>query len=96
MSARFTRDDRLSAAQVARKLDVHPMTVVRWWRSGLRGHLLRSIKVGGRRFTFENWLEDFLRHVHESESDRSRRRSSELGAATAALLARCKGGSKCQ
>jgi hypothetical protein len=34
-------------------------TLWRWWRHGVRGHKLKTIVIGGRRFTSVIWLEEF-------------------------------------
>ncbi len=79
---------RLSAAQAARLLGVHVMTIVRWWRVGLRGRKLRSARVGGRRWTTKKWLEEFLQEEESDGSVESRRRQ-EVAAANVALQERC-------
>jgi hypothetical protein len=39
---------------------VHKNTVIRWALSGVRGVKLRTTRVGGRRFTCQQWASEFL------------------------------------
>ncbi|MFM9965345.1 MAG: DUF1580 domain-containing protein [Planctomycetaceae bacterium] len=45
--------DRLSVNGLARREGVHTATVWRWLLHGVRGHKLRAVRVGGRRFITE-------------------------------------------
>lgn len=55
MTAKLTVPDsgRLSVNELARRECVHTATVWRWLLHGVRGHKLRAVRVGGRRFITE-------------------------------------------
>ena len=58
MTAKLTvpDSDRLSVNDLARREGVHTATVWRWLLHGVRGHKLRAMRVGGRRFiTGADW-----------------------------------------
>lgn len=64
--------NRLTTAEVAEIVGVHVKTVQRWVLSGVRGKILRSTLLGGRRFVFRQDLADFL-----GDSIRQSTRTSE-------------------
>ena len=43
---------------------LHISTVYRWHREGLRGQVLHTRLVGGRRFTTLEWIEEFFAEVN--------------------------------
>jgi hypothetical protein len=45
---------------------LHPSTVHRWIRHGIRGHRLSTVLVGGRTFVSRRGLTDFLERVNGS------------------------------
>lgn len=58
--AKILDAERLSLADAARRLNVHPGTCWRWALKGVHGHTLPTILVGGRRFVLLRDLEAFL------------------------------------
>jgi transposase len=52
--------DSLSPAKAAKILGVHVGTIHRWMMSGVRGQVLPSLLVGGRRRILMNQLKAFL------------------------------------
>jgi hypothetical protein len=64
------REELLSLAQAAERLPNHPhiSSVWRWCLRGIRGVRLKTILVGGRRYTTVAYLEEFVRHLTESHS----------------------------
>lgn len=49
---------RLSINQLAHRECVHVSSIWRWLLRGVRGHRLRSVRVGGHRFVLEcDWLD---------------------------------------
>jgi excisionase family DNA binding protein len=52
---------RYTLRQVAKLLKVNVSTIYRWLDPGIRGHVLASFLVGGRRFVSEDALEAFLK-----------------------------------
>ncbi len=59
MSALLDKE-RISLSEAARKLKVHVATSRRWAHSGVRGRILPTFLVGGRRFVLTRDLEAFL------------------------------------
>jgi hypothetical protein len=59
-------DQEISLATAAQFLPgrsgrgVHLNTIVRWCHSGVRGYKLRSVLIGGRRFTTRRWINEFI------------------------------------
>ena len=53
-------EERVSVSEFARKLGVSPSTVWRWSRRGVRGVVLETFVVGGRRFTTVEAGERFI------------------------------------
>jgi len=60
MRASILDAERLSFSAAARRLDVHVSTVWRWATTGVRGRVLPTIEVGGRRFILVADLEQFI------------------------------------
>ena len=54
----------LTATEVARKYNKDPSVVIRWMIRGVRGEVLTSKLIGGRRFTTPEWLDDFDRRLN--------------------------------
>ena len=54
------------AARLVPPDSVHVMTVIRWSRKGVRGHVLKTVKIGGRRLTTKPWLSAFLLALQDS------------------------------
>lgn len=59
---------RMTISQTARAANVNPSTVWRWITSGVRGHCLRCVALGGRRFVLESDLEGFLISINGGDS----------------------------
>ena len=51
--------ERFTIDAVAEKLEVHPTTVWRWVTTGVKGRMLRSFLIGGRRYVAEDDLNAF-------------------------------------
>lgn len=79
----------LSLAEAAKKLPGRPhiSTVHRWRQRGVRGIKLETVLIGGRRFTSDAALAEFVRSTTlaahtgsslEMESNVSRRRQQEI------------------
>ena len=64
------RDELLSLAEAARRLTTHPhvSTLWRWHLRGVAGVRLRTIVIGGRRYTTEPFVEEFLARVNDLRS----------------------------
>jgi hypothetical protein len=60
MSVDLLTESRISLNQLAREQDVALSTAWRWCLRGIRGHVLESFSVGGRKFTtreaFRRWM----------------------------------------
>lgn len=52
--------ERLSFSAAARRLKVHVSTVWRWATTGVRGRVLPTVEIGGRRFILVSDLEQFI------------------------------------
>ena len=50
----------VSLSKVARRYSVSPFTAWRWVHTGIRGHKLRAVKVGGRWRTRWKWCRQFF------------------------------------
>lgn len=61
--------DRLSRADVAEMLAVHPLTVDRWCRCGVHGVKLRRFHVGNRVVILQADLEAFLQAQNAPRDD---------------------------
>jgi excisionase family DNA binding protein len=59
------RKDRLSFGEIASELSVSRATIVRWFRDGVDGRKLPTIKIGGRRYVFRHDLEKFVSNGQE-------------------------------
>jgi excisionase family DNA binding protein len=59
MAIESRRESRLSIQEVSNLLGVHCSTVERWIRSGVRGRVLPSVLVGGRRYVQREAIELF-------------------------------------
>lgn len=66
-----------------------PSTIFRWTHRGVRGRRLRTVLIGGRRFTTRDWLDQFLNHDPDvqptPEARPTARREREVAAAQAHL-----------
>ncbi len=51
--------DRTSVVKLARREGFSPASIWRWMLHGVRGHRLRSLRIGGRRFILEQDWADF-------------------------------------
>jgi excisionase family DNA binding protein len=51
---------RLTLIEAAQRLGLHPTTISRWCRIGVKDRRLASFKFGGRRVVLLQDLEDFL------------------------------------
>ena len=61
----------MSPTQVSQQLPSRPCrtTIHRWFREGCNGVRLRSMLIGGRRYTLTEWLSDFLRESNGGAID---------------------------
>jgi hypothetical protein len=86
-------EEYLSLAAASRLLPSRPhlSTVWRWCLRGIRGVKLRTVIVGGRRYTTREYLNDFVAHLNapaglrpDDSNDRlaERTRAAELAALT--------------
>lgn len=73
--AEFFDEPFLSLGQAAKLLPgrqpgkpIAVVTVSRWCLRGLRGNRLRSVMVGGRRFTTRKWVAEFIKAVNSQDS----------------------------
>lgn len=62
-----------SLAEAARRLPNRPhvSTLWRWYLRGVRGVRLKTVVVGGRRYTTAAYLEDFVAHLSAPRSSAS-------------------------
>ena len=72
---------RLSFSAAARKVGVHISTLHRWRLTGVRGCLLDTIVVGGRRYVIEETLETFIRSMNVERRDLDSDREARADAA---------------
>ena len=74
MSNATQLENLIPMTAVPKLLSTRPclMTVRRWGFKGLYGIKLRTKKIAGRRFTTEQWVNDFLTAVEEHENRNSR------------------------
>lgn len=70
--------ERLTVNQVAKRLKVHTGTVWRWVLRGVRGRVLTSHFVGGRRYISSSELEAFLRPTSPQRHSIARNQRAEL------------------
>lgn len=61
-SVRLSVARRLSLSAAAKLVGVHVRTVWRWALHGVKGHILPTKLIGGRRFVLRADLEAFLDH----------------------------------
>ena len=85
--------DRISLADLARREKVHLSTCWRWALTGVRGHVLPTANLGGRRVTnliaYQNWLaaingqpairSGLTPRQRERQIERAERLADELG-----------------
>lgn len=64
-------EERVSLTKVAREFDVHPATIWRWYRRGIKGVFLESFTIGGKRFTTREALARFILRTNSKPSDQS-------------------------
>ena len=60
MIAGLPEKDRYSLKEIAKSLDKHISTVLRWALKGVRGRRLPSFLIGGQRYVNREDLERFL------------------------------------
>ncbi len=83
------RKDLISPAAAARLLPSRPhaSTVWRWHLRGIKGVRLKTLVVGGRRYTTAAFLEDFVARLsdpgYSASPSGSRRRAAEEARAAA-------------
>jgi hypothetical protein len=59
---------RFTEGELARAINKHISTIVRWTRNGVHGRVLRSYLLGGRRYVDR---QDFLAFVQAINEDRA-------------------------
>lgn len=57
---RIVDESRFSLSAAARRVGVHAATIWRWTHSGVGGHKLESVRIGGRRYVLEKDISAFL------------------------------------
>ncbi len=67
MSADLVSETRISLNQLAHEQGVALSTCWRWCLRGIKGHLLESVSVGGRKFTTR---EAFARFIARTNGER--------------------------
>ena len=84
-------EPRIPFGKLARREGVHVSTVWRWCLRGIRGHVLESFSVGGKKFTTEPAYHRWLAAINggpvcaetprqrEAEIERAEKRAAELG-----------------
>ena len=53
-------EPRASMSQCARRLKIHVATLHRWRLTGVGGHQLKTVRIGGRRYVLDKDLEAFF------------------------------------
>lgn len=61
-----------SLTELARAIDKHVSTIVRWTRRGVRGHILKSFLLGGQRYIDRRDYVDFLEAINVASAGTSR------------------------
>ncbi len=61
--------DRLPVNKFASREGVHPATAWRWILTGIKGHKLRAVRVGGRRFVLESDWQAFCNALNANSTD---------------------------
>jgi hypothetical protein len=59
--------DMISLQDAASELGLSTMTLRRWCDPGIRGHRLKSLRLGGQIRTTRVWLEEFIAAMNEQE-----------------------------
>jgi hypothetical protein len=85
-------EDRVSFTRLAQEQHVSVPTVWRWAQRGIKGHVLESFSVGGRRYTTREAFARFIARTNgqrvvngqtprqrEAAIRRAERRAAELG-----------------
>jgi hypothetical protein len=67
MNAAFLGKRRYRLGELARAMDKHISTVVRWTQRGVRGRVLKSYLLGGRRYIDRKDVLSFLQAINEKE-----------------------------
>ena len=63
-------DEHHTIAEVASVLNKHISTIWRWALTGVRGRLLPTVLIGGRRYVARSQLLTFLRTLQSSRNNR--------------------------
>lgn len=71
MNIDLPNQPRFRERDLAKALDKHVSTVVRWRQRGVRGHVLRSYLVGGQRYIDRQDFVNFITALNGSESGTS-------------------------
>jgi hypothetical protein len=92
MSGDLLRETRLSLNQLAREQNVALSTPWRWCLRGIRGHVLESFSIGGRKYTTHEAFARFIARTNgegvtsgetpaqrQRAIDRAEQRATELG-----------------
>jgi hypothetical protein len=68
--ADYFREELLTLAEAAKVIPSHPHTSTLWRRClrGIRGIRLRTVIVGGRRYTTMTFLNEFIAHLSAARS----------------------------
>lgn len=53
-------DELTPVLQLGRACGVNDRTMLGWYTSGVRGHVLRTVRVGGRVYARPSWLAEFI------------------------------------
>ena len=83
MSADLLKETKVPLTQLAREQDVDVSTAWRWTLRGVRGHVLESFNLGGRKFTTRQAFARFVARINGEpiRSETPRQREKRLRAA---------------
>lgn len=76
---RISMADAAAIATERAGVQVSTKTVNRWCHYGVRGVVLESIAIGGRRFTSVAWLDEFFARVKEQDENKRQRNQNANG-----------------
>jgi hypothetical protein len=64
MNTDFLREPRYRFAELARVVNKHIATIVRWTQRGVRGHVLKSYRLGGQYYIDREAIIEFLQAIN--------------------------------